>query len=88
MALDLLQRLGAHVAARRDREDVDQAGDRRAAAPLRGLLVVVQRLVVEVVEAQERAHPLVERLLEDQRRARRDGSFCDLGFLWTSGYFA
>ena len=31
-------------------------------------LVVVQRLVVEEVEAQEGAHPLVQRLLEDERR--------------------
>ena len=68
MPFDFLQHLGAHVAAGGDGQDVDEAADCRATAPLAGLLVVVQRLVVEEVQAQEGAHPLVERLFEYQRR--------------------
>ena len=84
VALDFLQHLGAHVAARGDGQDVDEAGHGRAAAPLAGLLVVVQRLVVEVVQAQEGAHALVEWLLENERRAAAGGGrelLCRRGFL-------
>jgi hypothetical protein len=68
--LDFLQHLGPHIAARGDGQDVDQAAHGRAAAPLARFLVVVERLVVEVVKAQEGAHAFVERLLEDERRGR------------------
>ena len=54
-----------------NREDVEQAAHGGAAAPLALHLVVVQRLAVEEVEAQECAHALVERLLEYQRRRLR-----------------
>ncbi|MEJ0098639.1 MAG: hypothetical protein WDO12_02370 [Pseudomonadota bacterium] len=82
--LDFLQHFTAHVGARGDGEDVDQAAHGGTAAPLAGLLVVVKRLVIEVIEAQEGAHPLVERLLEDEWRAARrtgGGAFGQDGFL-------
>src|SRR5262245_20463020 len=80
MPLELLLHVGTHVAARGDGQDVEQAAHGGAAAPLALHLVVVQRLVVEEVETQEGAHPLVERLLEHQRRDARDRDLLLLGF--------
>ena len=61
----------AHVAAGRDREDVEQARHGGAAAPRARHLVVVERLAVQEVEPQEGAHPLVQRLLEHERVGSR-----------------
>ena len=71
LPLELLEHIRAHIAAGRDRQDVDQARHGRAAAPGARHLVVVERLVVEEIQAQEGAHPLVQRLLEDQHFAGR-----------------
>ena len=84
MPLELLLHVGAHVAARGDGEDVEQAAHGGAAAPLALHLVVVQRLVVEEIEAQEGAHPLVERLLEYQRSGFRHRCAC----CWASSAIA
>jgi hypothetical protein len=62
--LQFLQYVAAQVAAQRDREDVEQARDRGATAPLTGLLVVEEGLRIQEIEAQERAHALVQRLFE------------------------
>jgi hypothetical protein len=83
--LELLLHVGAYVTPCRDGEDVEQAAHRRAAAPLALHLVVVQRLVVEEIEAQERAHPLVERLLEDERGGFHHRHCLNLGFLGHRG---
>ena len=64
LPLELLQCVGPRVCARRDRDDIEQAGDRRPTAPVARGLAVEQRLVVEEVDTQEGAHPLGERLLE------------------------
>ena len=89
VALELLLHVGAHVAARGDGEDVEQAAHGGAAAPLALHLVVVQRLVVEEIEAQEGAHALVERLLE-YRAAPAPATRLVLlaGLLLPSGYSA
>ena len=87
--LEFLLHVGAHVAARGDGEDVEQAAHRGAAAPLALHLVVIQRLAVEEIEAQERAHALVERLLEYQRRGcAATGSYGLLGLLGHRAYSA
>ena len=64
MALELLDDVGPHVAAAQDRQDLEQAGDGRARAELGRLVDVEQRLLVEKLDPQERAHPLRQRLLE------------------------
>src|SRR2546426_4753063 len=47
---------------------------RGAASPRAARLVVVERLVVEEVQAQKRAHPLIQRLLEHERRSEEHTS--------------
>ena len=55
-----------------------------------GLRVVVHRLLVQEIEAQEGAHPLVERLLVDDRAGSRTppraaaASFAFIPVFWTS----
>ena len=71
LPLEFLQHLAAHVAALGDGEDLEQRGDRRARRPRVGLGVVVHRLLVQEIEAQEVAHPLVERLLVDDHAGSR-----------------
>ncbi len=66
MAFDLFEHIRASVAPGGDGEDVDQARHRGPAAPLAGHLVVMQGLVIEKIQAQKGAHPLVQRLLENQ----------------------
>ena len=68
VALELLADVGADVAAPQDRQDLEQRRHRGARAELGRLVDVEQRLLVEELDAQERAHALRERLLElDQR---------------------
>jgi len=45
----------------RDRQDLEQRRDRGPRGPRVGFRVVVDRLLVQEVEAHETAHPLVER---------------------------
>src|SRR5690348_9304449 len=51
LALELLERVRADITAHRDREDVDQAGESGTTSPLARGLVVVERLVVEKIQA-------------------------------------
>src|SRR5688572_3833206 len=91
--LELLLHVGAYVAARGDGQDVEQAAHGGAAAPLALHFVVVQRLVIEKIEAQEGAHALIERLLEYQRCGFRHrlwlllGLFCHRAILRERGAF-
>ncbi len=62
MALEFLEHVAARIAACGDREDLEQARDRRARAPGVRHLAVIGRLGVEKFESQEGAHALVERL--------------------------
>ena len=71
MALELLEHVAAHIAAGQDRQDVEQTADRGASPPGTVLLAVIDRLRVQEVQAQEGAHALVERLLEDRGLRRR-----------------
>ncbi len=64
VALELLEHVGAHVAAAEDRQDLEQARDRGARAEVGRLVGVEQRLLVQEFDPQERPHPLAERLLE------------------------
>ena len=64
VALQFLERIRAHVAARRDGQDVEQAGHGRPGAGRGRDLALIQGLVVQEIQAHEGAHPLVERLLK------------------------
>ncbi len=71
LPLEILEHLAAEVAARRDRQDLEQRIDRGARRPRIGARVVMHGLVIQEVEAQEIAHPLVERHLVDDRAPGR-----------------
>ena len=71
LPLEFLQHLAADVAALRDRQDLEQGGDGRPRRPRVGQGVVVHGLLVQEIEAQEVAHPLVERLLVGNDAGRR-----------------
>src|SRR5512134_1729155 len=68
MALELFQHVGPNVPAAQDREDLEQGVDRGPGAELGRLVDVEQRLLVEELHAQERAHSLAQRLLEGDQR--------------------
>ena len=68
VALELFTDVGANVAAPKDRQNLEQRRHGGARAELSRLVDVKQRLLVQELHAQERAHALVQRLLELHQR--------------------
>src|SRR5690606_2236656 len=73
LPLELLDDLRADIAAIQNREHLEQARDRGARSVLRRLLRVVRSLLEQELDAEKRAHPLGERLLESDDRGVAGG---------------
>ena len=63
LMVQFLVNVAADVAAGQDCQHVEEAGDSRACRPVSFLLAIVEHLLVEKLQPQERAHTLRERLL-------------------------